>query len=129
MTKMNLGFAPSKPKSKKEDLEERIQQFAGQEEESTPEPAEVEVTPIVAPLVQEKTTVYQKVSGGAEYRATVYIPVELHTLLKLYCSMEKVSMSKYITELIAKDLGGIGPIDDIPSFVAAWSSRQNDMSS
>lgn len=46
--------------------------------------------------------------------------------MKGYCAAERVSISKFVTQLVQAHLEEIGPLDDSNSFMAAYYTSKID---
>lgn len=121
--KLSLGLTPPKPSPKenaqaKEELERRIEQFVEEPEASPPRASSSPEA--AASDSSTPTTVHTRASQSKDYRATVYLPLELHEILKAYCAAERTSISQLVTTLVQERLEEIGPIKDSASFMAAY---------
>ncbi len=141
--KSSLSLKPSTPRSKKAELQSRIEAFEASGEPVAPK-LRKQGTLTAVPKLEDATedtpqettttsstslpsTIYQRAKGGQkDYRSTIYFPVELHELLKSYCSAERTSISTLVTQIVQKHLEEIGPVDDVNAFMAAYYNSKSN---
>jgi len=119
--KPKLGLSPKKPTRDDRELQQRVTAFVQAAEPGTKPPLELVETDETPASERAPSTVRQRASdGGKDYRATIYVPLRLHEIAKLYCAAERTSMSALVTLLLEEHLAEIGPTEDAGSFAAAY---------
>jgi hypothetical protein len=120
--KSSLGLKPARPKSTRE-LSSKIKEFEASAMDVQPikeEAPAISPSPDIASPVK-RSTIYERADDrGQDYRSTVYFPVDVHNIMKAYCAAERISISKFVTQLVETHLGEIGPVDDSNAFMMAY---------